>query len=247
VPGQNGLWQSRTPLPATRSEVSTAVSLHGKLYVIGGFATNGPVGNVLEYDPIADTWKTLSYLPTPRGALGVATVGNKIYAIGGVTGSGGNNIAALEVYDPSGITWEIKAPLTTRRDHLAVGEVSDRIYAIGGRLGFNFASNLNINEFYNPQTYTWSSGVPMPTVRSGIAGAVIQGKIHVFGGESPSSTYADNEVYDPVAGSWQKYAPMPTARHGLGAAVVGEVVYVMGGGVSPGSSDCTDNEAFKLS
>jgi N-acetylneuraminic acid mutarotase len=61
--------------------------VNDKIYAIGGLsfdAANLEVfSTVEEYDPINDKWTKKADMPTPRGALAVAEVGGKIYAIGG--------------------------------------------------------------------------------------------------------------------------------------------------------------------
>jgi len=50
-------------------------------------------------------WSTKSSMPTPRDALGIAVVANKIYAI---SGRGDNAKFAFEVYNPSTDNWTKK-------------------------------------------------------------------------------------------------------------------------------------------
>src|SRR5436190_22325135 len=81
------------PRPAHHAALATANS---KIYVFGGFVppegTQIPTGgawqsidDVWEYDPAADSWKTLAPLPGNRGSAVAVEAGGKIHVIGGVT------------------------------------------------------------------------------------------------------------------------------------------------------------------
>jgi N-acetylneuraminic acid mutarotase len=88
-------WTQKKGMPRSAHHAAIATA-NGKLYVIGGFVppkdtqipTGGawePIADVWEYDPAADSWKSLAPLPTKRGAAVAVEVGGKIYVIGGAT------------------------------------------------------------------------------------------------------------------------------------------------------------------
>ena len=88
-------WTKKTSMPRPAHHAALAVA-KGKIYVMGGFVppkdTAIPVGgawepidNAWEYDPAADSWKSLPPLPGKRGSAMAAEVGGKIYVIGGAT------------------------------------------------------------------------------------------------------------------------------------------------------------------
>ena len=88
-------WTKKTSMPRPAHHAALAAA-NGKIYVIGGFVapknTAIPVGgawepidNAWEYDPAADSWKSLPPLPGKRGSAIAAEVGGKIYVIGGAT------------------------------------------------------------------------------------------------------------------------------------------------------------------
>src|SRR5207249_2283401 len=127
-------WTTKAPLPIGLHHAG-AVAAGGRLYVIGGFTKSffsvwQPVASVFMYNPETDSWMERAPMPTKRGALGVAELGGKLFAIGGYDGTG--NSSAVEVYDAATNSWSTKAALPTARDHLAVATVGTRIYAIGG-------------------------------------------------------------------------------------------------------------------
>ncbi|WP_062487952.1 Kelch repeat-containing protein [Candidatus Nitrospira inopinata] len=239
-------WTAKTPLPVGLHHVGIGVA-GGRLYVIGGYARSGiniwsPVATVYAYDPTTDRWAERAPMPTARGALAVAELGGKLYAIGGFDRKA--NVAAVEVYDPTLDRWTARAPLPTPRDHLATATVDGKIYAIGGRVNGDYGRNLAVVEMYDPLADRWTGVADLPTARSGITASALNGMIYVFGGEGSSGTFRENEAYDPQRDKWRPMAPMPTARHGLGSAAVEGRIYVIGGGPTPGGSFSDANEVF---
>jgi N-acetylneuraminic acid mutarotase len=80
-------WTTVASLPSGRTALGATVDSHGMIYAIGGLV--GPVNRrrivarVQVYNPASNTWLTLARMPTARYNLGVAAIGNQIYAIGG--------------------------------------------------------------------------------------------------------------------------------------------------------------------
>ena len=108
VSGQTSLtentWQTMAPMPTARSELGVAV-VDGKIYAIGGLASQG-VTNVNEkYDPLSNTWTTMNPMPDAKAIFGIATYGDKIYCIGGITGDDPGIIGANYVYDTKNNNW----------------------------------------------------------------------------------------------------------------------------------------------
>ncbi|MCH7570485.1 MAG: galactose oxidase [Deltaproteobacteria bacterium] len=210
--------------------------------VTDGFIDPASVATDATFIDLSDKFEWLSSTPALI-ALGVAVIGNKIYAAGGVDRSR-RNTGANEVYDPLKDRWTKRASMPTPRDHLAVGVVGGKLYVIGGRIDGSYRKNLAVTEEYDPASNRWRSRASMPTARSGIAAAALGGRIFVFGGESVSGTFNQTESYDPATGRWETLTPMPTPRHGLGAAVLGGNIYVISGGPRPGGSFSSLNEVF---
>jgi N-acetylneuraminic acid mutarotase len=119
------LFQAGPSLPAPRAGAA-AVTLGGKIYVLGGQSTipGVPTATVYRFDPAnpGAGWVTAASMPSRRSWFGAATVGGKIYTIGG---------GQTQVYDPTTDTWTaIGAQLT--RTRLAVASIHGTIYAMGG-------------------------------------------------------------------------------------------------------------------
>jgi N-acetylneuraminic acid mutarotase len=267
----SGEWTKNNPMPLALHHAMTTVH-NGKIYVFGGFSRPGrelawqPVDNAWEYTPETDSWRTLSPLPTRRGAGGAAVVDGKIYVVGGASTLPGASDPAIrfdgqprdsvlginEEYDPLTNTWRSRAPMPTARNHFLTAAVNGKIYTIGGRLGSTFitrSSNTEVTEEYDVAKDLWTTKAPMPTARSGVAGGVYNGKVYVAGGEFQNdkimAAFRAFEAYDPAGNNWDAALPrMRIPRHGFAGAVIGDRLHVVAGGIQtagiPGAAIYTD-------
>jgi N-acetylneuraminic acid mutarotase len=251
-------WTKKKPMALPAHHLALT-ELNGKIYVFGGF-TEGkignlaawtPINNAFEYDPVNDSWKALAPMPTKRGAAVTATVGGKMYVIGGATTAPGATnpaihptvaqrvLSTVEEYDPDTNAWRTRAPMPTPRNHTAAGVVDGKIYVIGGRIGAAFiaaSSDLANVEAYDPATDTWGRPLAkMPTARSGLDVGVYKGRIYVAGGENQDffqhTAYHAFEAYDPATNTWSILPPMAIGRHGVAGGVVGNRFYAISGDV----------------
>jgi N-acetylneuraminic acid mutarotase len=252
-------WTKKQPMPRPAHHAALA-AVNGKIYVMGGFVvpkdTAIPVGgawepidNAWEYDPAADSWKSLAPLPGKRGAALAAEVGGKIYLIGGATTADGSKdpfftffgpskvLSTNDVYDPATNKWASRTPMSVARNHAFGAAVNGKIYAIGGRTGHAFilsATNTDVVEEYNPISNSWSAPKErMPTARSGGAWGTDGRRIYVAGGEVTTTelvgAFRAIEAYDTVTNSWITLPPMPMPRHGVAGAVIGNRFHLVSG------------------
>ena len=252
-------WTKKTPMPRPAHHAALAAA-NGKIYVMGGFVaptdTAVPVGgawepidNAWEYDPAADSWKSLPPVPGKRGSAVAAEVGGKIYVIGGATTVAGSKepfftffgpslvLADNDVYDPATNKWESRKPMSVARNHAFVGVVNDKIYVIGGRTGHGFilsATNTDVVEEYNPVSNSWSAPKErMPTARSGGAWGTDGRRIYVAGGEVTTKelvgAFRAIEAYDPAINAWFTLPSMPMPRHGVAGGVIGNRFHLVSG------------------
>lgn len=237
-------WQAGAPIPiAGGADHCNVAAAGGKLYLVGGFGGLAE-GATYEYDPAADRWEVVGRMPTPRGASGVAALGNRIVVAGGQ--AGGRSVSTVEVFDTELRQWSRLPDMPTARDHLTAQVVNGKFYALAGRVG----SVLGVNEEYDPAGNSWRQRAPLPTPRAGLGSGTVGNRIQVFGGEGPSgtptSTYPQNEEYDPGTDTWRALAPLPTPRHGLYGATVAGVLFAPSGGPIQGLTYSNAHEAFYL-
>jgi N-acetylneuraminic acid mutarotase len=247
-----GEWTRLASAPTKRTEV-VAAAVRGKIYLLGGFAepaldnlTSLTVSDlVTEYDPATDRWSPRAPLPIGLHHAGAATVGNKLYVIGGFTTSFFSvwqPVASLFIYDPAADRWTEGAPMPTRRGALAVAELDGKLVAIGGYDGTGNSASV---EVYDPAGDRWSKRAPLPTPRDHLAAVSLGGKLYTFGGRLQRDygrNLAVTEVYDPSTDRWTKAADLPTPRSGITAGALKEIIYVLGGEAPEGTF--RTNEAY---
>ena len=252
-------WTKKQPMPRAAHHAALAAA-NGRIYVMGGFVppkdTAIPVGgawepidNAWEYDPAADSWKSLPPVPGKRGSALAAEVGGKIYVIGGATTVDGSKdpfftffgpsrvLATNDVYDPATNKWQSREPMSVPRNHAFGAAVNGKIYVIGGRTGHGFilsATNTDVVEEYNPVSNSWSAPKErMPTPRSGGAWGTDGRRIYVAGGEVTTTelvgAFKAIEAYDVLTNSWMTLPSMPMPRHGVAGAVIGNRFHLVSG------------------
>jgi N-acetylneuraminic acid mutarotase len=268
-------WTKKKPMALPSHHVSFT-EYKGKIYAFGGFVLPqsgppawAPIDNAWEYDPAADNWRALAPMPTKRGSPVAASVGDRIYVIGGAVAGAGQSavhparphrsVGTVEEYDPATNTWHTgRMPMAVPRNHAVGAAVNGRIYVIGGRAGGAFitgpSSNIDVVEEYDPATDAWSFKTRAPTARSAMAAAVLDSRIYISGGEFQDArmmaTFRAFEAYDPAKNAWSTLPSMPTSRHGLAAGVEGRRIHMVSGDVqsalSGAHSHVDAHDAFEL-
>lgn len=144
-------------LPEVRDHVGGAV-IGNVFYVVGGqkVLQDSVQGTVFAMDLSASEmrWTKMASLPTPRGSLITAAIGNKIYTFGG-EGNPDNSTQGVfpqtEIYDVEKDSWSQDAPMRTPK-HGAVAVVVDgNIYIPGGSASRGSRLDMNITEVYRPK------------------------------------------------------------------------------------------------
>lgn len=144
-------------IPGARDHVGGAVVGH-KFYVVGGRDTD--TSNVkdtlftLDLEDLSGGWKTsAAKVPTARGGLATAAVGEKIYTFGGE----GNKAAGSqgifkesEVYDITTDTWAKLAPMSKPRHGTFAATVGGKIYLPGGGTTNGLNTDVAYLDVYEP-------------------------------------------------------------------------------------------------
>lgn len=253
-------WHSLPESPAPRQEQSTA-AVGDRVYIIGGITSNfpytpatikepveiRPVSDVAFYDIKQQTWALAAPLPVSINHGNVASVGGKLYLLGGLSGtnmSSWNGLPNSYVYDPDLDTWTEITPLPegTSRGGAAVGVHGTTIFLAGGLsklelTGSQEQATVNTVSSYDTETDTWSTSLPpLPGARDHVAGAVIGHTFYVTGGRDHGQFNGRNSTWAldlTSPSSWVEKAPLPTARGGLAGVSVGRYLFTFGGEGNP--------------
>ena len=252
---QAGTWSMATPLPRGLDE-NQAVTVGGKIYVVGGAWDERKDGKVIEhytdgfmteYDPQTNQWRERARGPEGLTHQGIAVLNGKIYLAGGF--AGGHHTmpsAGVYSYDPATDKWEKLASLSDVRGGVALASVGGMIHAIGGRI-MGEMGTIPIHEVYNPATNSWRKAAPMPTSRDHAGVFVVDGKIHVVGGRTGEAgeNVGLHDIYDPATDTWTSAAPMPTPRSSVAFAEYHGLLFLAGGECRMGKA-YDDVEAYDL-
>ena len=97
--------------------------VNGQIVIVGGEGNardinpNGVFPDTDVYDPVADMWRVMAPMRTPRHGTGAAGVGNKLYVPGGATAQGGGTaVAILEAFTLPYVTPVCRDARTTPSD-----------------------------------------------------------------------------------------------------------------------------------
>jgi N-acetylneuraminic acid mutarotase len=212
----------------------SAVTVNGKLYMMGGWTNSPPLpSNTLSiYNPNTDTWSAGPTIPGSgfTACTEAAVIGSKIYLLDACNGFSGY-AQQLSIFDTVANSWTT-GPNAPRNHNDGLGTaLNGKFYVTGGTDG-SYQPQVDV---YDPATNTWTTVGSMPVNLWNMAGDVIDGKWYVIGGSDPATNYKDTVwIYDPVANTWTSGPPAPTVRSGATAVTINGKLYVVGGSNSSG-------------
>ncbi len=185
-------WETLPSLHVARDVASVAV-FEGRIFVVGGFLDKESIDSTEVFDPEhADQGWTLlpSKMPVPVRSAAYATVGGKLFVIGGCSGYGREPCRQrrVQVYDLASDAWAVLDEsnwMPTGRHFSGQGAVAigSRIVVFGGATDFSKTIYARV-EILDTATGTWSVGTPMPTGRKSTACALLGDVLYVVGGHS---------------------------------------------------------------
>jgi N-acetylneuraminic acid mutarotase len=194
-------WTALPPMQNAR-EAPQAAFINGKLYVTGGWGTDGnSVATTEIYDPGSGTWSAGASIPTAYAGASVAVLNGKMYVIGGCDASSCGH-TDVQVYDPATDSWSAAASYPTAIAWQGCGEVNGEIYCAGGTT--SATAGTSDAYVYDPVSDTWSSIAPIPTDLWGMGYAAANGELLLSGGVTGGNSTVTNQgyAYDPSSGSW---------------------------------------------
>ncbi len=224
-------WTQGTRMPYSVSAAS-AVTLGGKIYVIGGKNGSATARYTQIYDPVTDSWRLGAPIPTAsQGSAGVA-FGNYIYIFGGDDGIKGYEDKVYQ-YNPETNVWTQKTSMPTARSAAAAAVIDGRIYVVGGDAPTAYwVPNL---ESYDPVSDTWTVLAPMTIGQANLSAAAFGRKLVVSAGYSAmGGMNGSTMIYDTTTNAWSSAAHSQGIDGACSGVVLGRF-YVFGGGVFGGA------------
>ncbi|MFF3853870.1 Kelch repeat-containing protein [Micromonospora sp. NPDC002575] len=133
-----GRWTTLPDLPEARDHVAGAI-VKGTFYVLGGRdrgqANVRDTVYAMDLQALAGGWTNRAPMPTARGGIAFAAVGDRIYTFGGEGNvvDGVNTVfGQTEAYDTRTDRWQRLAPMPVPRHGTAAVAVGGTIYSPGG-------------------------------------------------------------------------------------------------------------------
>jgi N-acetylneuraminic acid mutarotase len=156
----------------------------GRIYALGGADGMLESNTVFIYDPATDRWTAGAPLPTPREHVVAATIGSRIYVVGGRT-MAGVNTGVLEAWDVVTETWHTLDPMPSPRSGHGAAVLNGKLYVFGGENLLNGGVFDTVEE-YDPATGAWRAVRALPAPRTGPGVVTVGDAIHVIGGSDQS-------------------------------------------------------------
>lgn len=182
---------------------------------------------------IVQGWQPGAPMPTPGYGFACAAVGDRIYAIGGLTGNTDSTTPrpANEAYDVEADSWITGlAPMPVARAYAGCAVLDDKIYVIGGTDGRREFRRVSR---YDPQANTWDTVASLPWPAQALAAAAYQGTLYALGGFcgcGGHGQYLRHCVrYNPGTGNWTEVESLASPRASLAAAATANRLYAVGG------------------
>ena len=222
----SNLWTVAPSLPGPRGRFP-AVELGGALYACGGSDGGRDLREVHAWRGAADSqWQRTSDLRHKRSCAGAAVLHNRIYVVGGRSGS--KTLRSVESYDPAEERWQELDPMITARSEPAVCVLNGALYAIGGVESWS-GQCLSSVEVYEPQTRCWSPAPAMNHARRGAGVVVFRGKLLVIGGSDGHTCLVSSELFDPATQSWSRGPSLNVPRANVATVLMRGRIFAVGG------------------
>jgi N-acetylneuraminic acid mutarotase len=217
-------WQPRPPLTLGRFGLVGARA-GGRLLVTGGYPS-GSFSDVLHsverLQPDGSWTESVDPpMPTPRGNAAAASLGGRVYVIGGYSfGPASRSLDVVESYDPHQPLndWTTVAPLPVAAGLGALGAagVGGRVYAGGGGGDASVDVENSVWAFDpHPAPGHWTPIAPMNEGRALFKMTALNGKLYAIGGVGTNDrNLASVERYDPdrPGEGWTVVSPMTKPR-----------------------------------
>lgn len=220
--GRPALWYATTSLPAPR-HVGSILAYGNRIHYLGGVHGNyiAPQIYVASFESngaISSWWRTLD-LPSPRSGPSTVVRNDRLYVLGGWTGSD----CSVGVYttqirsDGSLVGWTPTTFLPRGLVSLSVVLLNNRLYVIGGECRGDFRNVYFASINADGSLGSWIETTPFPEVRSDARAFVYENAIYLMGGKSIAGNAgtARDTIHravphaDGTIGKWELVSRLP--------------------------------------
>lgn len=234
------------PDAPTRVDHALLVADDDFLYLVGGFVDGVATGAAWRYSLDERRWSALAPMPTARGALGGAVIGDSLYAVAGTpppfSGRPIQPYGTLEILDLRSGRWRAGPSMPFPRHHVGAAALDGALYVVGGR-GRSVFSLAHAQRF-DVRTGAWESLPPLPQASGALAAAAVGGELLAIGGGDDAEGWVTGATwaFDPARDEWRRLPNLIHPRHGHGAAALGSTVFVFGGSPCFGAGETAEVE-----
>ena len=185
-------------------------------------------------------WSSLPNMPLARHGMGVAVIGNSLYAVNGAAQPGHNastktmqilTLPPAPAHACRGLA--VEAQFAVGGEQAPAAVLDGRIWVAGGLTGPMQATAKT--EFYDPTVRTWGLGPALPVALNHAMMVNYRGALWVIGGfvsqgGNPTATASARVLkLNKAQSGWIEGPPLQHARAAGAAAVVGDKIVVAGG------------------
>ncbi|XP_056138860.1 kelch repeat and BTB domain-containing protein 3 [Lampris incognitus] len=209
--------ESCTPAPAMLKPrtMHTAVTCLDRVYVIGG-RTRGSIGKALSlleveyYDPLSQSWCSVSHLPTAIYYPEASACGSVIYTLGSeveITDSFNPSLDCFFCYDAKQDQWSRLVAEFGQFFHATLVKA----VSMNDTLHLCDLSSHKVYSFC-PETNVWKGEGSFECAGFNAGAVGIRDRIYLLGGDfSPDEITDEVQVYHNGRCQWEEVAPMPKA------------------------------------
>jgi hypothetical protein len=199
-------WKMLAAMPAGLERgAAGVVAAPGRIYLLGGASSTGPVATCLAYDIPTGTWVVEPELPAARShPAAMRRSDGSLIVAGGFAGPDASDPRA-DVWrlPPEGAVpraWTPVAAMPEPRGGCAYGAVLGHLVCAGGVGPGGPTADVEVYDPFETAQPPWTIDLPMPEPRALVPGAAVGGRLFVPGG-SPGLAIAPTRtlyIYAPL-------------------------------------------------
>ncbi len=225
--------QSMPCLPVRLAGSNGLQSVAGKIYYLAGDPDPTKSSSVQIYSPSENVWSEGPLPPVEVWFAQSATVGSRIYLMGGIERESGAMSARVQIFDTGTGAWSEGAPMSSAVEGGGATVLGGEIYVLGGsRLepDGDTLQALDQVQIYSPVEDRWRLGSPLPVPTTLGSAVTVGSEIYFINGQRSLHEITDTVwIYSPVEDAW---SAGPSTLHGVFGAVAGYLdgrIYLVGG------------------